>query len=148
MRSAIRGCSRIPPGFAHSANLTTGQTGLCPNAGTGWLVCPRPDLDWWRARPEGPLHRRGSAARENAWMTAAVDWGSVPEWIGSILTSVALIVGALVFRAERAARNSETARRVFVTYRDDQMSMTGENCAVLPSAKARRPSPTSDPVGP
>jgi hypothetical protein len=53
-------------------------------------------------------------------MTAAVDWGSVPEWIGSILTGVALIVGALVFRAERADRISETARRVFVTYREDQ----------------------------
>jgi hypothetical protein len=53
-------------------------------------------------------------------MRAAVDWGSVPEWVGAILTGVALIIGALVFRAERADRISETARRVFVTYQEDQ----------------------------
>ena len=51
---------------------------------------------------------------------AAVDWGSVPEWIGATLTGLALIIGALVFRAERRDRISETARRVFVTYQEDR----------------------------
>ena len=51
---------------------------------------------------------------------AAVDWGSVPEWVGAILTGAGFLVAALVYRHERAERMSETARRVHVTYRPDK----------------------------
>lgn len=81
-------------------------------------------------RRAGSRHRRGTKPcyvsrdrvdlRDTQPMVMAVNWGTVPEWIGAASTGAALLVGLLVFRSERADRQSETARRVFVTYQEDR----------------------------
>lgn len=58
-------------------------------------------------------------------MVMGVDWGTVPEWIGAASTGAALLIGLLVFRSDRADRQSETARRVFVTYQEDRTLLIG-----------------------
>lgn len=58
-------------------------------------------------------------------VASSLDWGSIPEWVGAVFTSAAVMVAAITYRRSRVDAHVSQARRVSVIPDDYQRVSDG-----------------------